>query len=439
MGMTTAFFKTYYRVEDTNTKKSVISSALIFISATSFIFTIILVFLSPILSSFFFQTNEYSIYFIISLCTLFFDTCTIVPLSLFRAKDESKKYVIISVGKLVLGISLNILFVMVLQKGVLGILQAQLISTILFFLILVPKSIVSAGIKFSTKLLKEMLGFGLPLIFSQIGSYILILSDRYFLNFFSTSTELGLYSLGYKFGLIINALIAQPFQLAWLPFIFSIKEDANAKLIYSRILTYISAVTMFVVLALSLLTKPILVIMSTPPFYAASTVVPIISLSYAFYVFYLATATPFYLKNKTRLLAILVSLAAVLNLLLNYLLIPSYGMIGAGIATLISYIALFLATLIIGRKYYSIPYEYKRFFIIILITVVIFVANQYIDSPSLLITVIIKLASLVIFPILLFAFRFFRKDELQKIKDISSNTYRHVKSKTFRNDNKNNN
>jgi len=429
MGMSTAIFKSYFDTKDEKTRKTIISSALIYLSLTSLTFTTILVFLAPFFSSTFFGTGDNTLLFTIAFSSLFFDTSLIIPFALWRAKGESKRYVIISFSRFVLAMGLNILFVVFLTRGILGILQAQLITSAAFYVFLIPWTIKDTGLRFSAQKLKEMLSFGLPLIATLLASMILVRSDRYFLNFFSTTSQVGLYALGYRIGMIVNILIAQPFQTAWLPFMFSIKNNENAREIYSRVLTYFALIAVFIALALSVLARPVLWVMATPPFYDAHKVVPLIAFSYALYGCYFVVAAPFYLTDRTKRLALIVSLAALPNLLLNYLLIPGYGMMGAATATFISYAALFLATAFIGRRYYPIPYESARVLKIFLAAGLVFTGSLYINSASPATMGLLKLASLLGFPSLLFALKFFKHEEIQKARELVNAAVVQVKAK----------
>lgn len=432
MGMSTAIFKSYFDTKDENSRKTIISSAFIYLSLTSLAFSIILVFLAPFISSIFFGTRDNTLLFIIAFSSLFFDTGLIIPLALFRAKGEPRKYVTVSVSRFIVGVALNMLFVVVLTRGVLGILLAQLITSAAFYLFLIPGIIKEFSFSFSTHKLRDMLRFGLPLIPAGLGSALLTLADRYFLNFFSTTGEVGLYSLGYRLGSVINGLIANPFQLAWLPFLFSIKDNHNAREVYSRVLTYFALIAIFFALALSVLAKPVLWVMATPPFYTAYKVIPLIAFSYVLQGCYLVVAVPFYLTNRTKWLAYLVGSAALANLLLNYLLIPGYGMMGAATATFISYASLFLAAIFTGRRYYTIPYEYSRVLKIFLSAGLVFIGSLYINNASPIITGLLKLASLLGFPALLFAFKFFKLEELQKVVEITNIAIKQAKMRLHR-------
>ena len=318
---------------------------------------------------------------------------------------------------------MNIVFLVILQRGVQGLLEAGLITAGLFYVFLAVSVIRKAGFSFSRPELRRMLAFGLPLIPGALGLWILAVSDRYFLQFLSTSHELGLYSLGYKFGVAIDFLLIGPFQLSWLPFVFSTAGEANAKEVFSRVLTYFLFVIILIALAISVLAKEVLAVMATPVFQEAYKVIPLITLSYVLYGCYFALNLGIYVGGKTKYLAVFVGASAVLNLGLNLLLVPRYGMMGAAVATLTCYLMLPIASYFISKRYYAVNYEWGRIVKIALAASLVYAASflvgqSYALVHSHLIVGVFKLLTLLAYPILLYMLRFFKPEELQKAGEL---------------------
>ena len=107
-------------------------------------------------------------------------------------------------------------------------------------------------------------------------------SDRYFIAHFGELSEVGVYSVGYKFGTVLQILVVTPFQLAWPAFAFSISEAADHRFVYARTLTYLSAISVFGWLVLSELTEPLLRIMVHQAYVSAYKVVPMVAAAYVF-------------------------------------------------------------------------------------------------------------------------------------------------------------
>jgi len=418
MGLAAALFRSYFDYDDEEKRKTVVGTVFLFLTGTSLLFLLILMALAGNFSALFFGSIEYAFYFRVIFLTVFFDVGILIAFSVFRAREESKKYAIFTLIRFLTAVGLNILFVVVLHKGVLGILLGGLIATCLLYAILLRSIIKNAKLTFSIAELKEMLSFGLPLVPAGLAGWIMTMADRYFLQFLSTSTELGIYSVGYKFGFIVQGLIGAPFSLAWVPFLWSTAKEKNAKEIFSAVLTYFVLVGMAVALVLSVLSKEVLEVMAAPAFYGAYKVLPLIAVSYVLFGCYQILAAGITLEKKTKYIALIVGVGAAVNLGLNYLLIPGYGMMGAAVATLIAYLVLPVGSYFASKRYYPIKYEWGRVAKIFLAAALVYAGSIFITGGSLLITALLKLLSLLGFPLLLFAFRFFKPEEIQKAKEI---------------------
>jgi len=430
MGISTALFMSYFNYENQQKRKTVVSTALIFLTLISLSIILMLVILASNFSIFFFGTPQYTIYFQVIFLTLFFDIAIVIPLAIFRAREESKKYVIISLLRLLISVGLNIYFIVVLKKGVFGILEGGLITASFLYVLLIPGLFKEIRFRFSKYDLKEMLKFGLPLVPANLASWILNASNRYFLLFLTTPFELGLYSMGNNFGLIVRVLIVGPFTIAWAPFYWSVEKEKNAKEIFSSVLTYFFLVGMFITLGISILSKDILVIMTTPPFYGAYKVVPLIALSYVLYGCYFIVCIGLNLRKKTKFQPLIIGIAAIINLGLNFVLIPNYGMMGAAIATFISYLTLPIGAYLISRRYYPIEYEWGRLSKIFFVAVVIYGGCFYITDKSTIISGLSKaIIILIAYPALLFAVKFFTSEEIQKGKVLIKSAPGYIKQR----------
>ena len=418
MGLNTALFRSYYLHDDETKRKTVVSTAFLFLTGTSAVLALLLIALARDFSSLFFHSAGYTTYFRIIFVNLFCYTGTAIGLSVLRAREEPVKFMLICLAQIVINVSLNITFVAVLHRGVLGVLEGNLIAASSVYLALTASVIRRAGFGFSTDELSRMLAFGLPLVPSGVSMWILTFADRYFLRFLSTPEQLGLYSLGYNFGLVINALLVGPFQNAFLPFTFSISREKDAEKTYSRVFTYFMLVAILAALALSVLSKEILAIMASPAFHGAYKVIPLIALSYVLYGCYYVMMVGTNLGGKTKHLAVFVVCAAALNLGLNYLLIPKYGMMGAAEATLISYAILPVSSYLISQRYYPIKYEWSRVAKICIAGGVIFAGSLFIHYESPVVTGVLKLLSLLGYPILLYFFKFYQPEEIRKSREI---------------------
>jgi O-antigen/teichoic acid export membrane protein len=431
MGLASALTRSYFRSEGDEGRRVVVSTVVVFLTATSFVFMLALQALASHISSLLFDSSQYTTYLRIIFLSMFFNTGSSVALAVFRARGQPVKYAAAAICQFILSVVLNIVFVVGLRMGVEGILYAGLITAVSVYVVLMTNLVRQVGIRWSGNQLKTLLAFGLPLVPSNVGGWILTMADRYFLLLLTTEAEVGLYSLGYKLGLVIQALLVGPFQLAWLPFLFSTAKEKRAGETYSRVFTYFVMVALFAALVISVLAKEALLVMAKPDFRDAYKVVPLVAASYVMWGCYDILAVGIYLEGKTKYLPALIGVAAVLNLGLNLLLIPDYGMMGAAAATLASYVLLPAGAYLISRRYRVVHYEWGRAIKILLAVTLIYVASIFVDRSysamhshmsatyAHLIVGGAKVLLLLCYPILLYAIGFFRPEEIHMIRTLA--------------------
>lgn len=418
LGVIGGLAMSYYERDNEESRKTALSSAWLYLTAGSLCLIILLEATAGTFSSLAFGSEQYTLYFRVIFLAAFFDASISLALLVLRVREKSVNYVVIVLARLLISVGLTIFFVVALQKGVLGILLSQLITAGLIYLFMIPRLIKVTGFRFSATKLRGMVSYGIPFIPSNLASWIMTLGDRYFLLFLSTSTELGLYSMGYKFGMVVNVLLVAPFMLAWGPFFWSVAKMKNAKSIYSSIFTYFILVGMFVALTVSILSKEILAIMATPQFYDAYKVVPMIAFSYVLLGCFSILAVGIGIEKKTKYIPLITGIGAAVNLGLNYLFIPKYGMMGAALATVISYILLPVGSFLISRRYYTIRYEWVRVVKICSAAGLVYAGSVFITSDSAIVAGVIKLIILLFYPVLLYFFKFYQPEEIKKGKEI---------------------
>ncbi len=411
MGLSSAIFKNYFMATSEKAKSAVISTAGFLMVFVSLPVLILLILKSAWISEMLLEKEVYKNAVMLVAATTFFTLLLKLPFSLMRAREESQKYAVLTVSKTMITIVLTILLVVGLKKGFWGILISQCITALLLCAYLLPKILHKSALCFSKKEAKKLLGFGLPLVAAGIGSVFLTLSDRYILNIYAPLHQVGLYSLGYKFGEILWFL-AWAFQLAWPQFLFAHEKSPDAKTLYSQTSTYYLGVMVFVCLSVSILAKEVITIMATPGFFYAYKVIPIISLSQLFYGLFFLSSVGIYLKSKTKYAPIAVGVAAFTNLILNLLWIPKYGMMGAALATLICYFIQFILVLFFSMRLYKIAYEYARILKIIIVSLAIYFVGSSIVFNSTAQSVVFKLLLLMLYPVGLLSLGFFTKREL---------------------------
>ena len=285
IGIASAMYRFYFEYDAEEDRDEVISTAVLTFGAIALVSLFALSLLSHFLAIKILNAEKYYYYFLIAFCSLWFSTILQMGYSYLRIKEESGKYLLYSLSRMILSLSLNIYLVAIMKIGVFGILLSTLLTSMTFSFLLVLPIMVRVGIRFSFGKCKAMIKFGAPLIPTNLAAFVVHASDRFFINHYVGLAQTGLYSLGYKFGSLPNNFIAAPFIQIWDVRFFKSYKDKNAHVIFGKIFTYLCFLTIFAGLGISVLIKDALQIMSDSLYWSAYKIVPIILISYIIFSF----------------------------------------------------------------------------------------------------------------------------------------------------------
>lgn len=334
-----------------------------------------------------------------------------MPFSLMRAGDQAHRYATWSVVRNGLTTFLALALVAGIHLGATGVVLSQFLGDFIMCLLLtgVTFRMLRAGFHWGD--IRKQLLFGLPLIPAGAAAFALDLLDRWFLKHYSSVGEVGIYSLGYRFGEILSFAVTA-FQLSWPQFVFANRKSENAPEIYAQMTTYWVALLFLLWLGLSVAAPELLRLMATPSYYSAASVVPVIGLAMALdgLTFTVNIGVLFSKKPYLRMAAVVA--AAIVNIALNFLLIPRYGMMGAAWATMIGFFVQLCVALTLSLREYHIPYHWGRVLSAIGIAIGIYLASIEFTVPNVFLSIALKAALLLVYPLSLLALGFFAREDL---------------------------
>ena len=417
MGLNTAFLRFFIAEKNGEGRKTVFSTTVLFLACTSFLGSVCLWFASPAVAALFFGNSLYAVYVRFMALILFVDTVAQFPLLTLRALEKSKRYAAITVARFAITVGFNLYFVLLLRKGVEGVLLSNLLASLSVFVLLIPIALRYLRRTVSLPLLKSLLRFGLPLIPAVLCVLAIDLSDRYILEYFAGLEQVGVYSLGYRLGMIMT-LFVTAFRVAWPPFFLSVSAQKDAKNIYARVLTYFLVTGVVLFLGVTLYLRIVLHLFVGEEYWVASPIVPVILLSYLFYGVYVNFIVGVYITKKTKPIPYVTGFAAIVNIVFNLILIPKFGMMGAAVATLLAYISMAFSLNVITKKIYPVHYELGRIMKISIAVVIIFVLHYFLPSFQIGVEFVFESFLMIGFFCLLFVLRFFKPGELSDFTSI---------------------
>ncbi len=418
MGLDNGVARYYIDAKDSEDKKLTASTGFLYSAISSLFVMMLLLLLSRSLSSALLGSSVNSILLQLALISMPFNILSNYCLNMFKWEFKSSLYAITSVGELILRVSATTYLVVLRRTGIIGIYIAQLSTTFIFFLIRFYLTRSNYTYIFSFRKFREMLYFGAPTVPLLIAHYVLTYSDRYFLKYYSGLDEVGVYAIGYRLSSVIS-LFVLGFQHAWGPFMFSTYKDEDAKEVFSKIYDYAAIVTCMAFLVLSLFSREVLQIFTTPKYFSAYIVVPFISASIVIYTLGAFFAIGIGIAKKTYHHIWSSIISALLNIVLNVILIPPFGMVGAAAATIISFLALGAILMRISQKYYHVNYRFGRQFVMYLIAgLVIFASYKFFPYGLTFSSIISKSALLVGFAFIPFVLKLVGKREINYVRKL---------------------
>jgi O-antigen/teichoic acid export membrane protein len=408
--METSFQKHFIESKTVQEKKDIFSSTLILLLMTSLIFSIIIYFLSGFIAENI--TGNIENAYLIKLLSLILvvDVLYRIPMILINSEQRSKLYAGINAIGVILNVIANIVFIVYLNYGIISIFYSYLISYTFVFMVSLAYSGRYFGVVFNTGKLKQLLGSAHMFLYYGIFLISIDLIDRFILEYFKGSAVVGIYSASYRIGIVMN-LVITGFKVAWTPFFLNLKQEQNNREIFSKIFTYFCYGGLTAFLTFSLLADDIVKInisgysLLNRDYWSGLIIIPYILMAYLFSGLYLNLTVASFFQNKIKYLIISSAAGCISNIVLNFILIPPYSIIGAATATMLSYLIMFLVLYYYSQKIYRINYEWRAITKPVLITSIIFIINIYISdylNLSYIYNVIIEISSIItVFSVLL--------------------------------------
>lgn len=280
--------------------------------------------------------------------------------ALMRVDERIRMYATASLINVGLTIASSVVLVVGLHKGYRGLLLGNYGATTLVLFGLWWKMrdrlLNTRGLADRLPLL---LRFGLPTVPAEASVFALSLVDRYYLYHARSAALAGLYSISIKLAGAV-AFIARAFQYAWPPLAYSVSDDAEAARLYGLVATYYLLVSGVVVAGLALFGRWIVRLLAAPSFASSYRALPWLALGWALYGLFvifivIAGRAQVTTRNFPAALAGLVA-----NVVLLIVLVPPFGLAGAGIALCGAYLVMLAVIHVLTRGLFKVDFEWRR-------------------------------------------------------------------------------
>ena len=418
-GMDAAYMK-FASTAGADEKKKVFSTTYYLLTSTTIVLGLLLYFLRTPFSSLM-EIPEHHLklfYYLIFIVAL--DTIAIVPFAKLRLERRAVYYTVIKFLNIIINLVLNFYLILKLKMGIEAIFISNLVASLFSFIALQPETFKSLSLVFDKGIMKKIIVFGIPYLPGALAATIVNVIDRPVVLRMTNAGTLGIYNANYKLG-IFMMLFVMMFQYAWQPFFLNNAKEKNAKEIFAKVLTLFLIITSLIWIVLTLFIDNFAHIqfwhgktIIGKEYLSGLPIVPIILLGYLFNGIYYNFQAGIYIQEKTKYFPIVTGAGALANVIVNILLIPILGIMGAALATLASYMIMAGGLYYYSQKFYPVKYEFGKVFIIlalIFITGIIYYYLYYYIGINL----INKFILLFAFVGSLFALRVIEKNEFTRL------------------------
>lgn len=407
-GLETGYFRFYRKDNSTSVFKT--TTTMLFFTSLSLI--AITIFFSNSISLFFYD-GAFQEAVILMGAIVAFDAFLSIPFANLRLQNRPIRFGVIKLISIFLNIFFNLFFLLffpwaikvgwvgsyftqlyLLGNGVFYVLLSNLISSAAILLFFINDFKVKGNFNFT--LCKELLVYSWPVLLVGITGMITQNSDKILMPKLIKNNgleSLAIYGANFKIGVLMS-LFTQSFRFAFEPFFFNNQgKGVNS---YAKVMDYFVFFGLFIFLGVTLF-MDVINILLTPEYIRGNIIIPTVLLGQLFYGIYFNLSLWYKLTDKTIYGAFFGILGTIITLSLNFILIPTIGILGGSLAMMMGYFIMMITSYLVGRKYYFVPYPLFRIAMYMTIALGIYFMDRFLSFESLFFAYTFKVLIFVVF------------------------------------------
>ena len=285
----------------------------------------------------FFETIFFGVPFMpygaLALAIAFVGSGDYVPSILYRSTQQPGRFLAFNLSGFALTSALSLALV-ASGLGAAGALLGQLLGGAVMLVVAIVIAARLRGPMWLPQSIEPALRFSVPIVPHQVAQWTMRLSDRWLLGLLLTlpTTQrleaIGAYSVGYQLGSVMT-IVSASFNAAWTPYLYRVGDTDRGPRIFRNVTTITLAGFFWIALGLSALAPEIVAVIANPGYAVAAQVLPVVAFGAACQAVYTMLVGIIFLRRRTKQLPLITMVSAVANVVLNVLLIPIYGVMGA--------------------------------------------------------------------------------------------------------------
>jgi O-antigen/teichoic acid export membrane protein len=415
-GLDAAFLRFYYESPAENRTTLAGTIAMFFAMANGALAFVLLILAAPINGALF-DSLEFIWPYRLLIANLFLSTFLVLPFTLLRIQERARLFATLNFALSFGTILLRLLLVVAFRLGLLGILMADVLVTIVMLVALSGTMRSMIAWRFSSLRLREVLRYGFPFVPNGVLTHVMGMGDRFILGIYMPLADVGVYLIAGSVAALIK-YFPVAFDVAWTPFAYDSMRRRDAPALFARMATYAFAVLALSLVMLAGLGPPLMDLVLPAEYRQVGPLVPILALALAIQTVRSLPGTSLNVAKKTSVYPTVTSAGAVISTGAYFALIPRFGMYGAAVAALISQVLTTALMIYLAQRAYRIPYEVGRLAKVMAVGAITYTAMIVTVSGSTWRTIAVRVGLLALFPAGLVLLRFLRPHELADIRKL---------------------
>jgi O-antigen/teichoic acid export membrane protein len=396
-GLSDGIIRFHKEYSDVPEKRTIFSSTVLI---RGLIFSLVSVFLYsamiPVLNHYWKIDGNYIICFAVMACYLFIRPLNIIVANFLRVNGKTVFLNAVNLVGTGISVGLSLLLLLYVFKSLygyfIGVVIAEFAIAIIFFSWFFQKYKVIPA-RASGDLAVQLIKFGLPLLFSECAFLALSYVDRYLIVAYYGEAVLGLYSAGYNLAMYIANILMFSISYAIVPIYVDIyggegREKTEAFL--QKCLNYLLIALIPICFGFLAVAKDLFITLASEKYASAATFSPIILLGTIIFALNSIFNAGLYLAKRTMTMLSIMLLAVAVKVLMNILLLPAYGVMGAAVATLVPCALVTFLNALFSYKHISVKLDFKIIIYYVILSFCMFLIVIQINMSRVWLTLLTK-------------------------------------------------
>jgi len=366
----------FYHELEPDRKSLAVSTGLILVTVVASAMLVVTLALSVPFSSLLLGDSSYYPLVCLAFLGMFFDLVGQTAASDLIIRQRSVAFSLVSLLRLLLGLTLNIYLIVILEMGLVGYFLANLAGAVVTALIFLVLCIRRCGLRFDAEVARGLAAFQLPLIPGSLAEFVGAQIERVLVRFQIDLASVGVLSMSYRFPGLLFLLITQPFMRTWSTKRLQLAEEdrANAQIVTGKMYSLYLYTLLFAALVAAVNIDTFLRIIAPSEFWPAARLVrvqmvTVIVMSSGFYLNF-----GLYFNKETKLLALISAVGSGFKVVVSFILISLWGIDGAAYAALMAGLLRFAWSVSAAQKRFRIVLEHRKIAIMVVCALVLCVA-----------------------------------------------------------------